>query len=258
MEALLLAAGLGTRLKPYTDFWPKCLMPINGRALLDYWISDLRNCGISHIYVNTYHHNEIVESFLSQKIFRDYVSVLNEKTLLGTGGTLVNFLEKHNIRDNLLVAHCDNYVCEGLEKFVEIFENQKIQHYSYVMGFNVKSTNNFGIFHIDSNHVAKSFFEKDPKAIGDIANGAIYIFNSSDQKLIESIPHMYDISVDLIPKLMGKLKVYVTEKCFIDIGSPINLKFAMKQAKKESCHQIEPIWVEKLENIEKRIINSDY
>ena len=63
MKALLLNAGTGTRLKPYTDSWPKCLMPINNIPLLEYWIYDLVNIGINNIYINTHYYEEEVEFF---------------------------------------------------------------------------------------------------------------------------------------------------------------------------------------------------
>ena len=46
MRALLLAAGYGTRLKPLTNHLPKCLVPINGKPLIDYWLENLLNNGI--------------------------------------------------------------------------------------------------------------------------------------------------------------------------------------------------------------------
>jgi UTP-glucose-1-phosphate uridylyltransferase len=54
VRAILLAAGLGTRLAPITDTLPKCLVPINGKPLLDYWIEQLFNAGIERILINTH------------------------------------------------------------------------------------------------------------------------------------------------------------------------------------------------------------
>jgi len=65
-RALLLAAGFGTRLKPLTDIWPKCLMPIRNRPLLEYWLSILQKSGISNVLVNTHYLSEHVERFLEQ------------------------------------------------------------------------------------------------------------------------------------------------------------------------------------------------
>ena len=51
LKVLLLAAGTGSRLKPYTDIWPKCLMPINKHPLLEYWLLNLKNCGFEEVLV---------------------------------------------------------------------------------------------------------------------------------------------------------------------------------------------------------------
>ena len=93
MKALLLAAGLGTRLRPLTNDWPKCLMPIKGRPLLEYWLSILKQNNINNVVVNRHHHAGIIEDFLQQKQFEGWVRSVYEKELLGTAGTLRNNAE---------------------------------------------------------------------------------------------------------------------------------------------------------------------
>ena len=58
VKALLLAAGLGNRLSPLTGDWPKCLMPIGERPLLEYWLETLYLTDISEVLVNLRHHSE--------------------------------------------------------------------------------------------------------------------------------------------------------------------------------------------------------
>ena len=89
-KALLLAAGLGTRLRPLTNVWPKCLMPIQKRPLLEYWLGVLKRTGINSALVNLHHHSEVVEEFLQQSCFRSWVCTVYEEELLGTAGTLRN------------------------------------------------------------------------------------------------------------------------------------------------------------------------
>ena len=55
MRAVLLAAGLGTRLRPLTDTVPKCLVPIKGKPLLDIWIESLLQAGVESILVNLHY-----------------------------------------------------------------------------------------------------------------------------------------------------------------------------------------------------------
>ena len=65
MRALLLAAGLGTRLRPITDKIPKCLVPIQGRPLLEIWLDKLCEVGVQEFLVNTHYLAAQVEEFIS-------------------------------------------------------------------------------------------------------------------------------------------------------------------------------------------------
>ncbi len=60
MKAFLLAAGLGTRLRPLTDTVPKCLVPVAGRSLLDRWLDNFRAAGVDEVLVNLHHMPEQV------------------------------------------------------------------------------------------------------------------------------------------------------------------------------------------------------
>ena len=63
-KALILAGGVGTRLRPLTDTIPKCLVPIGGQALLDYWVECLVEAGISEARINNHAHAERVREYI--------------------------------------------------------------------------------------------------------------------------------------------------------------------------------------------------
>ena len=65
-RSLLLSAGLGTRLRPLTLEKPKCLVEINKKPILEYWIDNLENIGIQKVLINTHYLAEKVNDFLSQ------------------------------------------------------------------------------------------------------------------------------------------------------------------------------------------------
>ena len=77
MKAFLLAAGVGTRLRPLTDEIPKCLLPIGGKPLLQIWLELLGRHGVSEVLVNTHWHAGKVEAFLSS----DYANYAEENGL---------------------------------------------------------------------------------------------------------------------------------------------------------------------------------
>ena len=66
-KALLLAGGLGTRLRPLTETVPKCLVEIAGKPLLDYWFDALRDAGIREVLVNNHHLPAAVRAYLAEK-----------------------------------------------------------------------------------------------------------------------------------------------------------------------------------------------
>ena len=89
MKAFLLAAGLGTRLRPLTDHVPKCLVDIGGRPLLDIWLDALASAGVDEVLVNVHHLHDLVEEHVAARAGRaPFVRVVHEPVLLGSAGTL--------------------------------------------------------------------------------------------------------------------------------------------------------------------------
>lgn len=88
MKAMILAAGLGTRLRPLTNDRPKALVEINGRTLLEITLGRLRAAGITDVIVNTHHFADLVEQFLGSRDFGMRIAISHEPVLLDTGGGL--------------------------------------------------------------------------------------------------------------------------------------------------------------------------
>lgn len=111
MKAMILAAGLGTRLRPLTNDRPKALVEINGRTLLQITIERLAASGIREIIVNVHHFAEMVAAYLQSKNnFGLRIEISREDDLLlDTGGGLKRaawfFLEESPQRDELFLLH---------------------------------------------------------------------------------------------------------------------------------------------------------
>ena len=89
MKAMILAAGLGTRLRPLTDDRPKALVEINGRTLLEITLSRLRSFGVREVIINVHHFAQVILDYLkAQKNFGMRIEVSREDVLLDTGGGL--------------------------------------------------------------------------------------------------------------------------------------------------------------------------
>lgn len=89
MKAMILAAGLGTRLRPLTDSLPKALMQINGMTMLEIAIRRLIKAGFDELIINTHHFSDKIEKFLKDKDnFGIRIEISYEEKLLDTGGGL--------------------------------------------------------------------------------------------------------------------------------------------------------------------------
>jgi NDP-sugar pyrophosphorylase family protein len=89
MKAMILAAGLGTRLRPLTDNCPKALVEINGRTMLEITLHRLRSFGVRELIINVFHFADMIERYLhANNDFGVTIKVSREDTLLDTGGGL--------------------------------------------------------------------------------------------------------------------------------------------------------------------------
>ena len=89
MKAMILAAGLGTRLRPLTDTRPKALVEIAGRTLLEINLTRLRAFGITEVIINVHHFaDQVIDYLKSHKNFGMRIAISREEVLLDTGGGL--------------------------------------------------------------------------------------------------------------------------------------------------------------------------
>ncbi len=111
MRAMILAAGLGTRLRPLTDHRPKALVEINGRTLLEITLTRLRSFGIRDVIVNVHHFADAIVDYLnSNHSFGMQVEVSREDLLLDTGGGLkkaAHFFLKDKLDGPFLLHNVD-------------------------------------------------------------------------------------------------------------------------------------------------------
>ena len=152
-KALLLAAGFGTRLRPLTNIWPKCLMPIHNRPLLEYWLSILQKLEINNVLVNMHYLSKYVEGFLSQTHFSNWVESVYEVNLLGTAGTIRNNIDFFE-NSTILLAHADNWTCCDFSDFMYYHHNKRPKGtVMTMMTFTCLDPKSCGIVELDSNGV---------------------------------------------------------------------------------------------------------
>ena len=233
-KALLLAAGMGTRLRPLTNSIPKCLVKIGGKPILEIWLENLSKAGCEEVIINTHYLSEKVEEYLEGRKFGDMKIITTyEPKLLGTAGTLLknaNFL----LGKNCMLIHADNFTDVNLEEFLKFHEDFSIpkKRLLTMMTFTTNNPESCGIVSINNEGIVENFHEKKSTDNGNIANAAIYCFNDNlINFLISKKKNYFDFSEDVIPECINNIQTFHTNSTFIDIGTIDNLELARRKYK---------------------------
>ena len=218
MKAFLLAAGLGTRLRPLTDTMPKCLVPVGGRPLLDLWLDNFRAAGVDEVLVNLHHLPEQVRSHLAAHRGGPPVRTTYEPTLLGSAGTLVAGREFVGSDEVFLAVNGDDLTDFDLRRLVIALEAAPAAQAAIAV-FHAPGPQACGILEVEDG-VVVSFEEKPAAPRGDLANAGMYAFRRPVLDLVpEATP--VDIGTHLLPRLVGRsVAVPVGDAFLIDIGTP--------------------------------------
>ncbi len=233
LRAILLAAGFGTRLRPLTLDIPKCLVKIDDKPILQEWIEKLEKIETQKVLINTHYLHEKVNKFLEiQDFSKIEIDIFHEEKLLGTAGTLIANYKFFENSIGLLI-HTDNFTTLDLNYLIEAHINRPRNCLLTMLTFNTESPSSCGIVKLDSDNIVQEFFEKKENPPGNIANGAVYVFEEDFLDwIIRNHANAFDFSNEIIPKLIGKIYTYHTYKTLIDIGNIKSLKEARDIAKK--------------------------
>jgi mannose-1-phosphate guanylyltransferase len=220
MRALMLAAGIGTRLRPITDTVPKCLVPIKGLPLLGIWLERLTQADIGPFLINTHYLAIQVEDFIKSSPHRKQVSLVGESELQGTAGTLIANLDFFAGEDGLLI-HADNYCLADFTEFQRAHRNRPPECLMTMMTFRTTDPSTCGIVELDERGVVLAFHEKVAKPPGNLANGAVYILSSELlNRLGSEMRFVKDFSTEVLTRFVGKIYSFETSALFLDIGTP--------------------------------------
>jgi len=234
MRALLLAAGIGSRLRPLTDTTPKCLIPVHGRPLLDYWLDLVFEGGIERVLLNTHWLAPQVHAHVAASRWVDRIDLVHEDRLLGTGGTVIANQSWFQDRAFLL-AHADNLTDFDVRHFVESHQGRPDGHAITMLGFRTDDPSSCGILELDSAHTVRAFHEKVADPPGNLANGAVYIFEPEVVAAIAGLGKpIVDLSTEVIPSFLGRILCVETNGYHRDIGNAESLRRAHSEFKQEA------------------------
>jgi NDP-sugar pyrophosphorylase family protein len=201
MRAMILAAGLGTRLRPLTDGVPKALVRVAGRPVMEHTLELLAAHGFRELYVNVHHHAEsIMGHFGDGSRWGVEITYSHEAELLGTAGG-VKKLEGSLGKGTFLVVSGDALTDLDLASLWD-FHRRKGGLATLVLT-PVEDPSLYGVVITDEDGRITGFQEKPPRerALSDLANSGIYVFEPEALKMIPA-DSFYDFGSQLFPRFL--------------------------------------------------------
>ena len=227
MKVVILAGGKGRRLTPYTMVFPKPLVPLDDKPILEIILKQLSSYGMKDIIMAVGHLSELIETYFGDgKKFGVKIEYSNEVQPLGTAGTLRLFREK--LDDTFILMNGDILTDMNLKKLVEFHRKNKAS--ATISLTRRKVDLDYGIVEVDSKKNLTNWSEK-PKINYYVSMG-IYVL---EPEVVDLIPakKVFDLP-DLITKLMRQkqtVKGYVYKGYWLDIGRPEDYEKALNEYK---------------------------
>lgn len=218
-KAFLLAAGSGTRLRPLTDELPKCLLPIQGIPLLQIWLANCHAAGINEVLINAHAHANKVREFAASQNSGVRLSVIEERELLGSAGTLAENPQFVANEEAFFVLYADVLTNLNLREMLTIHRSKNM---AATLGvYQVPDPSRCGIVSINQQDIIERFVEKPVHPESSWAFSGVMV---AHPQVIDLIPakRPADIGFDLLPQLAGKIAAYKITDYLLDIGTPEN------------------------------------
>ena len=238
VKALLLAGGLGTRLRPITETTPKCLVPIAGRPLLDYWFDALAAADVYDVRINTHHLPDAVRAYIDRRNRggRFRVSETHEPELLGSAATVHANRGWMDDADECIVIYADNLSSVDLGEMLR-YHRSHSDGFTMLL-FHAPEPTKAGIAETDRDGRIVSFVEKPERPASDLANGGVYIVSGDAYREIADMD-AFDLGFDVLPRFVGRMRGWAFDGYHRDIGNLDALERARAEARDVFCEGTE-------------------
>jgi mannose-1-phosphate guanylyltransferase len=225
VKALVLAGGLGTRLRPLTERVPKCLVPIGGRPLLDYWVDSLAAAGIREGRINTHSLAESVRGYLSELSGSGPLDLREsyEPVLLGSAGTVAANVDLADGADHIVIVYADGLSDLDLRPLIGFHERHGDP--LTMMLYRSPNPRACGIAELDGEGRIVEFVEKPERPKSDLANGGIYVLRADAYREIAGMG-AFDLGFDVLPRFVGRMRGWCWGGYHLDIGTHAALEKA--------------------------------
>jgi mannose-1-phosphate guanylyltransferase len=226
VKAFLLAAGVGSRLRPITDVTPKCMLDVGGRPLLDTWLDAFGRAGIDEVLVNLHHLPDVVRRHLAAHEGPPAVRTVYEPELLGSAGTLAANRKWVDGEEFFLACNADNLTDFDLGSLIKAHREHGA--IATLTVFHSPNPSAGGVVELDAAGRVTGFAEKPSQPSSDLVNAGMYAFHPSLVDEVTGAPPR-DIGYDLLPRLVGRARAVLVEGYFRDIGTPEAYRLAREE-----------------------------
>ncbi len=225
-EAIILAGGLGTRLKDTVPDLPKCMAPVAERPFLFHVINSLRMQGIEKFVFSLGYKHDVIEEYLRQQFATLTYQCVIEDEPLGTGGAIQLACSKATEK-NVVIANGDTLFNADLHPAAAFHLHNMAE--CTILLKPMSRFDRYGVVELDKDSLVKDFKEKQYYDQGNI-NGGLYILDVP-KFLEEEFPSKFSFEKDYLEKYFNQRRIYgqVQDEYFIDIGIPEDYKRAQKE-----------------------------
>ncbi len=232
-ECIILAGGLGTRLRSVVSDLPKCMAPVAGQPFLKHVIRYLLSQGIEKFIFSLGYKHEVIEDFLNYEFPTLNYQVSVEEDTLGTGGA-IQLSCKRTTEKNVLVVNGDTLFKATIETAAAFHIENNAE--CTLMLKPMRSFDRYGAVDLDNDFTVKKFLEKQFFETGDI-NAGVYILNV-ESFLDKDLPEKFSFEKDYLEKFYPDRKIYgmIQDSYFIDIGIPEDFNRAQEELKQIPLH----------------------
>lgn len=229
MECIILAGGMGTRLRSVVSDVPKCMAPVAGKPFLYYLFTTLIESGFTHIILSLGYKHEVIEKWIASSSFPIAISSVTEDTPLGTGGA-VKLALSHANEEEIFILNGDTFFEVD---FMDMLALHKKNRSAATLALKeMRQFDRYGVVDIEvpSNRILR-FHEKLYCESG-LINGGIYLINRRE---LDGYPAKFSLEKDFFEKQVSSstLSGYISNGYFIDIGIPEDYERAQTDFKDE-------------------------
>jgi mannose-1-phosphate guanylyltransferase len=226
MKAFLLAAGIGSRLRPITDTTPKCMLVIDGQPLLDIWLDAFHAAGVEEVLVNLHHLPDVVSGHIAARSAPPVTRTSYEPELLGSAGTLAVHREWVEEEEFFLACNADNLTDFDLRSLIAAHREHR--PLATLTAFHSDNPSAGGVLTLNDAGWVTDFTEKPSQPASDLVNAGMYAFSPEVLDAISGAPP-HDIGYDLLPRLVGKARAIAVEGYFRDVGTVESYRLAEEE-----------------------------